>query len=114
MYMINGEDLDECLEVLADRNRRRIIEYVRRGSDGTASIDELADHLNDSEPISASGPRTGRYQFDIQLHHDHLPKLEAHGTIEYIPERDRVRYRPDSFVEAILDSLPEEPILVEA
>ena len=106
-------DLDGCLELLADRNRRALIEYLRNVDDGEATVDELADNLHGVEPVSASGPRSRGYQMDIQLHHDHLTTLESRGIIEYYPEGELVRYRPDPFVEEILDSLTDEPIEVE-
>ena len=106
MYVMKGDPLDECLELVADRNRRRIIQHLRNVTEREVDIDTLIDHLHDGEPISVA-ERPSRTQTSIQLHHDHLPKLEYHGVIEYESEREVVRYRSDAEIESILDSLQE-------
>ena len=108
-----GHDLDECLELVSNRNRRGVIDYLRNGSDGEATVEEITDYLHSIEPESASVPGSGRYQMEIQLHHDHLTKMESHAIIEYNPQDQLVRYQPDRFIEELLDSLPEETIEVE-
>ena len=103
---MKGDPLDKCLELVADRNRRRIIQHLRYVAGREVDIDTLIDYLHDSEPISVADQHS-RNQTSIQLHHDHLPKLEYHGVIEYEPEREVVRYRSDAEIESILDSLQE-------
>ena len=104
---MNEDSLDECLELVADRKRRRIIRHLRNVTEREVPIDALIDHLHDGRPISAADRRS-RNQTSIQLHHDHLPKLEYHGVVEYEPEREVVRYRSDEVIESLLDSLQED------
>lgn len=106
---MNGDSLDGCLELVADRHRRRIIQHLRNVTEREVLIDALVDCLHDGRPISAAD-RRARTQTAIQLHHDHLPTLEYHGVIEYEADREVVRYRSDEVVESILDSLQDDVI----
>lgn len=108
---MDGDTLDNCLDLVADRNRRRIIQYLRNVTEREVTIDTLVDCLQDGKPISAADRRV-RKQTAIQLHHHHLPKLENHGVVEYKPEREVVRYRSDEVLESILDSLPENVVSI--
>ena len=107
---MNGDSLDNCLKLVADRDRRRIIHHLRNMAEQEVPIDVLVDRLHDGEEISGAG-RHSRNQTSIRLHHDHLPELEYHGVIEYEPEREVIRYRSDDEIESVLDSL-QEPVRI--
>ena len=95
--------LDACLRVVSDGHRRRVIHWLREESNGTTTIDDLVEHLHESDPA----PHLDQNQLAIQLAHKHLPKLVDHGVVEVDSGTDTVRYQPDERVETILDSLPE-------
>lgn len=64
--------------ILANRHRRRILQYLDGG--GSATVDELVDRLAEdgSDPTSAEYRR-----IEIELDHNHLPLMADTGTIEY-------------------------------
>lgn len=104
---MTGTRFDACLQLVADRRRRRVIQHLRREADGTTSIDELVDQLY-RRSATDTDRRVDREQFTIQLYHAHLPTLAEHGVVEYDPDRGTVQYRSDEQTEAVLDSLPDE------
>lgn len=100
-------DLDAWLELVASQRRRRIIRQLRNGTDGETTVDDLVDRLH--EPGSGNGHRPARRELEIELHHHHLPKLDDHGVVDYDRDTGSVRYRPDDGLEAVVDSLSNEP-----
>lgn len=102
MHMVN-DSLDDYLALIADYRRRAVIERLRDEVDGETTFDALLDHL-------ARRHQQQREEFAAQLHHNHLPKLEAHDVVEYDSQQETVRYRPNESVEAVLDALPEERV----
>lgn len=100
--------LDACLQLVADRHRRRVIHHLRHGTDGTTTLENLVDQLHSSRPDNKSDPLRDREQLAIQLHHTHLPKLAEYGVLEFELGSGTVRYQANEQVEKILDSLPAE------
>ncbi|NIB99556.1 ArsR family transcriptional regulator [Halobacterium sp. R2-5] len=103
---MTDDSLDTCLELVADVRRRRVIRELRRESDTETTVDELVERLRREEAFTRRG--AGREDVVRQLYHHCLPKLDDHGVVDFDPDRQRVRYRVDDTVEAVLDSLPEE------
>lgn len=99
--------LDTRLKLVADRRRRLVIDQLRHEVDGEASFDRLLDRCWQA----ADADQLDRSQFAVELFHNDLPKLAAHGVVEFDPESRRVRYCPNPDVENVLDSLPAEPAL---
>lgn len=95
------------LRILADRNSRRLVRQLRRETTGETTVDRLVDRLHDGESAGVDSPVADRERLTIRLHHVILPKLAAHGVVEYDPVSRVVRYTPDERVEAVLDSLAE-------
>ena len=94
-------NLDEVLRLLADQYRRQTIRVLRKTPEERVGLDELIGHLV-QETTSNSDQRD---EIGIQLHHNHLPKLREQGLIEYDPDAQLVRYRPDQQVEAVMDGI---------
>lgn len=92
--------LDDRLQVLADQRRRRIVRQLRDGDSHHSSLDELTDELECQDPE--------RTQVAISLHHNHLPKLDSHGLLDYDRDTGHVEYRPGEEAEQLLEQLPEE------
>lgn len=81
---------DDLFELLSDHRRRSVLRCLaaHEGSE-PVGVGTLVDR------VSSEGSSTGRVsdaheRARIQLHHNHLPKLEDHGIIEYDPARERV------------------------
>lgn len=101
---MSPRDLDTLLQLVGDKRRRRTIRHLCEESEGLTTIDELLDAIREN----GSGTND-RDQLAIQLHHVHLPKLSEHGVIDFDPESGTIRYRPDTEIETLLDSLAAEP-----
>ncbi|NEU57626.1 hypothetical protein [Halorussus sp. MSC15.2] len=88
---VNGRsiDIDGLFEVLADRHRRRVLEYLGGTDDGVAAFSELVEHVAESDGDSTDDH--GRVEVD--LHHNHLPKLDDENLVEYDSRSKTVRYR---------------------
>ncbi|MFC6906539.1 DUF7344 domain-containing protein [Halalkalicoccus tibetensis] len=81
---------DDLFGLLSDHRRRSVLRYLATHSGSEpVGIGTLVDR------VSAEGASTGSAddaddRIRIQLHHNHLPKLEDHDVIEYDPARERV------------------------
>ena len=106
--------VDESLQVLANVQRRRVLQFLRRQRSREASLDELTAHLRSYPDAPADARIRGRDRLRVMLVQTYLPKLSAHGIVDWDRERERVRYRPDDVVEAVLDALAEGSVLAEA
>lgn len=105
-----SDPLDSDLRLVADRQRRQVIDHLRRDSDGRTPFEELVDHLH--EPgARTEDPVVEKEQLAIRPQHSLLPKLSDHGVVEFDHRSGSVRYRPDEQVEALLDSLPRDVAL---
>lgn len=82
--------LDELFEILADGERRRLLGYLQGADGDVATFSELVEHVSD-EPDALSDDDPDRVA--VNLHHNHLPKLEAANIVEYDPRSETVRYR---------------------
>lgn len=105
---------DSCLQLVADRHRRRIIYYLRSETSGTTTFEELVDWLYSSDADSENDSLRDREQVAIRLHHTHLPELADSGVVEFDYRTGILRYHPDEQVERVLDSLLREASLPSA
>lgn len=85
--MAAGE-LDSLFELLANRQRRRVLGYLVEADDGVATFSDIIDHV-----VAESGDSTDEERVAINLHHTHLPKLEDENVVEYDERSETVRYR---------------------
>ena len=108
---MNGDTLDVCLSLVADRRRRKLLEQLRHNGGGAVQIDALVDHLFQAEPAAADDRQSSRDQLAIELYHSHLPKLADQGIVDYDRERGTIEYRPDDHLETVLNGLLAEPSL---
>lgn len=81
----------EIFEVLQNSRRRLVIEYLMT-SDGTASVNELADHVasieNDVPPEQLTAKQRKRVY--VSLHQFHLPKLHEMNIVDLHEEGTEV------------------------
>lgn len=95
---VDENRVDELLRVLSGARRRVVLRaLLTRG--GETTLDDLAADLAESADLSESRVR-------IDLHHNHLPKLQDVDVVEYDPETGHVDYRRNQAVETLLDVVP--------
>jgi predicted transcriptional regulator len=97
--------LDACLQLVAHRDRRRIIHNLRHETTGTTTVTDLVDQLHRSDAVSKHDPPEDEDALAVQLLHVHLPKLAAYGVVEFEHRSGAVRYHPNEQVETVLDAL---------
>lgn len=90
---MTAAELDSLFELLANRQRRRVLGYLVDAADGVATFPDIIDHV-----VAESGDSTDDERVAINLHHTHLPKLEAENVVEYDDRSETVRYRGSSAV----------------
>lgn len=85
-----GRGSESVFDLLADRRRRAVLQHLAE-TDGTATIDELAETIarresdanrraiSDHGGVRASDLEATR----ISLHHVHVPRLEAGDAVEF-------------------------------
>lgn len=94
---------DEMFSVLADRRRRVIVASLLAG-DNSVPVDSLTADVLVGTEVPTDEAAEMRTRIATELHHVHLPKLEAAGLVEW----DR-----DHEVVAPTDHLPELASLVD-
>lgn len=99
--------LDATLEMLAHRERRYILSYLMNASDDIATIDEIVDHIVQSE-TERLNEVPNRAHYEVALHHIHLPKLTEAGVLEYDSRSQQLRYWGDDLIEKWLDRIQRE------
>ncbi|WP_049924765.1 DUF7344 domain-containing protein [Halopiger djelfimassiliensis] len=92
-------ETDATLDLLADRYRRAILQYLdERDSQQPVSLEDLADHVTLEEDDRERSPLTEcsdallgtRRRVRISLRHVHLPKLAAAGVVDFDAETNTV------------------------
>lgn len=83
--------LDATLELLADADRRAVLDCLADAPDGTATVADLAEHVADRR-ADATGERPDEDDVLQTIHHVHVPKLADAGVVDYDPRSREVRY----------------------
>ncbi|QSG07759.1 DUF7344 domain-containing protein [Halapricum desulfuricans] len=95
--------MDECLQLLADGRRRRVIRCLQAA--GETTVEDLTVRL------LADSPDNSREKIHAELHHTHLPKLQSYGIVEYDRDSGAVQYHAHDGLEQVMDSLPVQTIV---
>jgi DNA-binding transcriptional ArsR family regulator len=90
------DSTDELLRILADDRRRAILEYLRDSSTGAATVEMLADKIDEED-------HGGDEANAAVLVHADLPKLDDGGLVDFDRRSMTVRYRSHETVEQLLD-----------
>lgn len=96
-YPMHLDMVDELLGILANRECRATVAYLRRRPDAALHVSRLADELsrNDTRPPD---------QLASRLHHGVLPRLDVVGVIEYNERTTTVRYDGHRELEDLFDA----------
>ncbi|WP_049927472.1 DUF7344 domain-containing protein [Halopiger goleimassiliensis] len=84
---MRSETVDRVYDLLSHRRRRRLL-YLLLETD-RRSVENVAHRLAvvESEDSTDAEDEDARRRLAISLHHDHLPRLEEYGIIEYDVDR---------------------------
>jgi DNA-binding transcriptional ArsR family regulator len=94
----------ELLRLVADEDRRQVVEYLAETEDGSATVADLAVVLETDSPAPGARPE----EMAIVLNHRHLPKLDEAGVVDYDPDRELVRYLASERIERLLAFVADE------
>lgn len=97
-YEADERTLDRAFELLGGQQRRYVLEKLRASSDGSASVDALADHL-----LAHAPEATDRERVKIALYHRTLPKLDDDNVVDFDPRTATARYHEAELIEDLLD-----------
>ena len=98
----DSQTLNDVHDALSTGLRRQVVQYLVNAEDDVASVEELADYLDDQ----ADTP-TDRERIHLRLHHMALPTLAAKGFIAFDERNDMVRYREHPVLERELERTVE-------
>ncbi len=103
----NPLSLDATFDVLADAERRSILNYLTDAADHEVTVDELVSHITQQE-ADQTGELPSRDSIEMRLHHIHLPKLVEVGLVEYDARTEQLRYWSDNRLETWLERACDE------
>lgn len=89
--------------LLADDQRRALIQWLRTSRETEMTLDALASRLQLTKD-GTNGTVSGERHVRCRLHHVHLPKLDEAGVLDYDPETKTVRPGRSLSVTATADS----------
>lgn len=99
-----GRRFDEVFQALADRRRRHVLYHLRH--EKQASVTEVAEQIAAWERDCPAEEVPDHVIDDLQisLYHQHFPKLQEGGAIEFDARSEVVVYRdPPDLVDHCLD-----------
>lgn len=99
-------DTEDVLRLCTDEERRSVVAALVDSVENVVSLQELADEVAGGPSASASGQQL--HQGKAALKHNHLPRLDETGLIEYDWRSDTVRYLPNEHVERLLEFITTE------
>lgn len=87
----SGRPTADYLAVLDDKHRLAVV-GILAGKDRSTALSSLAEEVA-AETRDVEREKTSEQDIErvkIELHHNHLPKLDDAGVVEYRPENRRV------------------------
>lgn len=90
-------DLPSIYEALSSSRRRAACQFVAAATDDAVTLEEIATYTTTAEKIEQRGSVADEEHCDqirAELHHTHLPKLDATGLVLYDSESHVVRPGP--------------------
>lgn len=89
--------LSAAFSLLADRRRRYVLYHLIETDPDTVPFEEIRDRVLAWE--RSDGIEAGPDRLSVSLRHQHLPKLDDVGLIDWDPDADRVAYHGQPLVE---------------
>lgn len=98
-------DLQKACEILADSDRQHIIRELIE-NDGYSNIATLAEQISSRSAPSKGSDQTLKHA-KINLGHNHLPRLEDQGVIEYDIRSGEIVLIKGEKLNSLLEAYPE-------
>jgi len=103
-------DIGKVFEILKNKRRRRVIEFLNEQEDEKTTLSVLAEHIaaeeNDVEVSQITSSQRKRVY--IGLYQCHLPKMDKYGIIDYQQNRGTIELRDVSQIDRYLEE-PNQP-----
>ncbi|WP_312912810.1 DUF7344 domain-containing protein [Natronosalvus caseinilyticus] len=91
---------ETALHLVANQHRRSVLDKLIESERNSVAIDALIEHMSpEILPESTEAIPSDRLRLD--LYHNHLPKLEDAGLVEYDNRTETVHYHPNDRVEKL-------------
>lgn len=74
---------DDALQLIANRQRRKILRSLHEGDQPAIPLPVLVGELTDADTPSTHHSIGHESQTLVALTHDHLPKLDAYGVVSF-------------------------------
>jgi hypothetical protein len=97
---------DTALSLVADPQRRAVIDCLRQHRNNAVTVDELVDKLTSRPQFARQQPDTE--SLEIRLRHCHLPKLDEADVVEYDTGNGTVRYHRTPKLTKLVEYVSEE------
>ena len=85
--------IDVLFEALSDSRRRQIFAYMHTAEENSFHLDDLVQILASQQQELSTAANKQRERLKLSLHHNHLPKLDDSGIVEYDQRNHDIRYR---------------------
>lgn len=102
----DGLTLGEMLDLLADRERRCLLNCLTEEADPTVSLDEAASYVSD-QLADQTGNQPNEDDVKVKLQHHHIPRLVDHGLTDYDARSGDIRYYANEALEAFQEHIRE-------
>jgi DNA-binding transcriptional ArsR family regulator len=103
-------DIGKIFEILKNKRRRRVIEFLNEQEDEKTTLSVLAEHIaaeeNDVDVSQITSSQRKRVY--IGLYQCHLPKMDKYGIIDYQQNRGTIELRDVSQIDRYLEE-PNQP-----
>lgn len=99
-------ETEDAIRLLSDEERRTVVAALVDLPDNVVTVRELADRFDGGPSPEMSAPLHHRHLVSIK--HNHLPRLDEAGLVEYDARSETVRYHPDERVERLVEFVRTE------
>ncbi len=94
--------IDQLMDTLCDSVRRETIHYFENhNSEKTSTVDQLVAH------IETRVPNINHEELSLLLQHNHLPKLQSRGWLEFDHRSNTIRYHGHESAQQWLEEMLE-------
>ena len=102
MREYSTEEIDQRFALLDRYERRCLIQFLQESETDHVPVSDVVSHLQ-KQDSNSDGPDT----IEINLQHNHIPKLTTIEAVDYDSRSETIRYTGDELLSSLLESTPE-------